>query len=192
LLKKETRLLGLSGTTTGHRTILVGVVFRGALWLDGVVSSSLDRTEQGYDLEISRAIQGSKQYSQLHAVIVSRRLSGNRKISMHDLAMRLRLPVIVLGKSNYRSRTGRLRALKSFGIVVSGKHLRVSAIGIDKSGVEKLYRIGCTLGSTIPESVRVADLLAAQLRHVSLNQQQNRDQCWTVPEHKMHKSRPEG
>jgi endonuclease V-like protein UPF0215 family len=175
LLKKETRILGLSGTTIDHRTILVGVVFRGALWLDGVVTSSLDRTEQEYELQISRAIQSSKQYSQLHAVIVSRRLSRNRKISFRDLSVRLRLPVIALGQSNYRSRTGRLRPLKSFGIVVSGKHLRVSAVGIDRAGAERLCKIGCTLGSTVPESVRVADLVAEQLGRVFLNRQQNRE-----------------
>jgi hypothetical protein len=48
-----------------------------------------------------------------------------------------------------------------------------------------MFRVGCTLGSTIPESVRVADLLAGQLRHVFLNRQRNRNLRWTTREHKM-------
>jgi endonuclease V-like protein UPF0215 family len=156
--------MGLSGTTIRGRTIIVGVVFRGSLWLDGVVTSNLDKAEQNYNSEISRAIKGSKQYLQLHAIILSRRLSHSRKISIGDLAGRLRLPVIAIAKSvNGLGGGSRLRVVKSFGIAVSGKHLAVSAAGVDRAEAERLYRIGCSLRNRIPEAVRVADLLAEQL-----------------------------
>ena len=146
------------------RTIIVGVVFRGSLWLDGVLTSNLDATLRSYNSEISRAIESSKQYRQLHAVILSRRLSRSRKISVLDLARRLKLPVIASAKSADGSRPGRrLRAVKNFGICVSGKRLEVSAAGVDEVEAERLYGIGCTQGSMLPEAVRVADLLTKQL-----------------------------
>lgn len=170
MLKRETRILGLSGTTIRDRTIVVGVVFRGSLWLDGVLTSSLDTAEQNYNPEISRAIESSKQYPQLHAIILSRRLSRSRKISIRDLARRSRLPVIAIAKSGNGSRAEkRLRAVKNFGIVVSGKHLVVSAAGVDRAEAERLFGIGCTQGNKIPEAVRVADLLAVQLGRELLN-----------------------
>jgi endonuclease V-like protein UPF0215 family len=170
LLKRETRILGLSSATIRHRTIVVGVVFRGSLWLDGVVTSNLDAAEKNYNSEISRAIEGSKQYPQLHAIILSPRLSRSRKISIPDLARRLRLPVIATARPAHDSGTERrLRAVKKFGIAVSGKHLELSAAGVDRVEAERLYGIGCTRGSTIPEAVRVADLLAVQLGRGLLN-----------------------
>jgi endonuclease V-like protein UPF0215 family len=171
LLKRETRILGLSGTTIRDRTIIVGVVFRGSLWLDGVVASSLDTVVRNYNPEIIRAIESSKQYPQLHAIILSRRLSRSRKISIRDLARRTRLPVIAITKSAEGSRTKRhLPGVKNFGIVVSGKHLEVSAAGVDRGEAERLYGIGCIRGNKTPETVRVADLLAKQLGRELLTQ----------------------
>ena len=169
-MKRETRILGLSGTTIRDRTIVIGVVFRGSLWLDGVVSATLDIAGHDYEREISRAIKSSKQYPQLHAIIVSHHLS--RKISIRDLAKRLRLPAISIARSPGVSRAEPfLRAPKIFGIVVDGKHLEVTAAGVGRAETQRLYEIGCTQGSKIPEAVRVADLMAEQLGRGLLNPQ---------------------
>jgi endonuclease V-like protein UPF0215 family len=171
-LKRETRILGLTGTTIRNRTIVIGVVFRGSLWLDGVVTVTLDTAGYDFEREISRAIKSSKQYPQLYAIIVSHHLSRNRKISIRDLAKRLRLPVISIARSPDGSRAEPfLRAPKIFGIVVDGKHLEVTAAGVGRAETQRLYEIGCTQGSKIPEAVRVADLMAEQLGRGLLNPQ---------------------
>ena len=172
MLKRETRTLGLSDTTIRDRTIVIGVVFRGSLWLDGVVTANLNTASHDYDREISRAIKSSKQHPQLYAIIISHHLSLNRKISTRDLAKRLTLPVIAIAGSAGGSRTGPpLRAPKTFGIVVDGKHLEVTAAGVGRAECQRLYEIGCTRGSKTPEAVRVADLMAEQLGRGLLNPQ---------------------
>lgn len=138
---------------------MVSVVFRGALWLDGVATCVIEAREPDCNLKISKLIKSSKQFSQLHAVILSRRLLPNRKISIERLAGALRLPVIAIKRIG-RPRT---RNANYLDMAVGGRHILVAAAGFGKEETESVYRIACSPSATIPEAVRVADLLAEQL-----------------------------
>jgi endonuclease V-like protein UPF0215 family len=159
-LKRETRILGLSCKTTRGSALVVGAVFRGFLWLDAVLTLNLDASERNYTPKISRAIEDSKQYTQLRAVIASRSLTRDRRISIPDLSRRLKLPVIAITGSKAADR---LRGMKHFHAVVSGYHVNIYTAGISGTQAEKLYKIGCRKGGRTPEAVRVADLLAQEL-----------------------------
>ena len=157
----------MSATTIRGRTIVVSVVFRGALWLDGVATCVTEAREQNYNLKVLNLIKKSKQFSQLHAILISSRLNPNRKISIQDLARKLKLPVIAI-KSSKARRTGK-RDVNNFDIEASGKRVAVSAAQVDRDGAERLYGIGCSKCGKIPEAVRIADLLAEELTRTSQN-----------------------
>lgn len=157
--------MGLSGSRVGGNIVGIGVIFRGSLWLDGLVTSRFALTQHNYCNEISRMIAGARQFSQLHAIIVSHRLTLNRRLSIDELSRRTTIPVISLYKSakeaNHNKRTP---SSKNFTITVNRKSLVVCAAGVARESAELLYRIGCSEGNWIPEPVRVADMLAKQLQ----------------------------
>jgi len=162
LLKRESRILGLSGTRRGHTTIIASVVFRGALWLDGVTTTTVETKERNYTLKISNLIRNSKQFSQLHAIIISQRLNRIRSISTQALARSVKLPVIAIEERKGAGRGN--RRVKKFVINVGGKLVTVIAAGVNRNQAEGLYGIGCSPHSSVPEAVRIADLLAEQFR----------------------------
>lgn len=116
--------------------------------------------ERNYNLEVSHLIKTSKQFSQLHAIIISQRLTFNRAISIQDLARRVKLPVIAITNSHSASRREDRRVNK-LAITVGGRH--VVAARVDKDQAEMLYGISCSRGSKVPEAVRIADLLTEEL-----------------------------
>ena len=161
MLKKETRILGLSGTSIGRKTIVASVVFRGSLWLDGVYTITIGAKERNYNLQLGNFIMNSKQFPQLQAIIISQRLNLGRAISIQELARRVKLPVIAIVGSNKRRRIPRrgYRRPEKFTITVNEEHVLAMAAGVERDQAEKLYRIGCGSQLNVPEAVRIADLL---------------------------------
>jgi endonuclease V-like protein UPF0215 family len=170
LLKRESRILGLSGARIKDKLMIVGVVFRGSLWLDGVVTSTIDIANRNFNSEISKTIESTKQFSQLHAMILSRRLAPYKRISIVELSTRVKRPVIQ-PSSHIKKRGSNKSAsvAKKLDLVVNGRHIVVSAVGIAREDAEQLYRIACSPSCKMPEAVRVADLIAEQLRHEPLD-----------------------
>jgi endonuclease V-like protein UPF0215 family len=162
LLKREIRILGLSGAPIGHKVIIASVVFRGYLWLDGVATTMIETKARNYNLIISNLIKNSKQYSQLHAIIISQRLTITRATSIQDLARSVKLPVIAITDSHLRGGREKRRSNK-FTVTVSGERVRVAIAGVERKQAEMLYEASCGPACKVPEAVRIADLLANEL-----------------------------
>ena len=162
LPKREARILGVSSATSKDEIITVGVVYRGSLWLDGIVCSRVNVAEPEYTFKISRTIEFTKQFPQLHAVMLSREL--NRKISISELYRMTGVPVLATYNSPTTSKGSRMSGVRQFCLLVNGKPLWVMASGIRKEEAERLYNIGCSPGSRLPEAVRVARILSERLR----------------------------
>ncbi len=167
MLKKEVRILGLSVTSRKrHRTIVVGVVFRGSLWLDGMIICSLEPSRRDHTLRISRAIVESRQYSQLHAIILSRtRIAPGRDIDISELGSRVRLPVIAVVE---RRRVRKRRIEKSansdrYHLMVKGNRVSVLASRIGLKDAQDVFSVACARDFLIPEAARVADLITEQV-----------------------------
>ena len=161
MLKRETRILGLSGMVTERKTIIASVVFRGSFWLDGVATTTLESNERNSNLKLSNFIKNSKQFSQLHAVVISQRLHLGT-ISIHDLARRVKLPVIATPERHERLCRGDRGAAK-FVLRIGGEQVSASAARVDRAHAERLYGIGCSPNRKVPEAIRVADLLVEEL-----------------------------
>ena len=144
---------------------MVGVAFRGSLWLDGVICCILEMNETNQNSTLSRAIKQSKQYSQLHAIILKERLVRGWKVNLSDLARRVELPVITIANRRISTaqKTGKsARGMQRYDITINRRPLSVLAVGVGRSEVEQLFNVGCTPTRGIPEAVRVADLLVQQ------------------------------
>jgi len=159
VLKKETRIIGLSAPRNHRKKIpIIGIVYRGSYWLDGIVTYTLDRADPTYLSGLATAIMTSKQYSQIHAVISSRpHILPQGFIDFALLAEEINIPVIVVSRAR-RHTPGKFMKVKS--------SRNSTSIWTHKQYQEKvndLFMIGCAGTMNIPEAVRVADLIATQL-----------------------------
>ena len=158
--------MGLSAHRKGRTILVVGVVFRGSLWLDGVISCLLEINGTNQNSTLSGAIKRSKQYSQLHAIILRQQLVLGWKLNLTDLAGRVKLPLIATtnrGISKPPEKVKGAPGMQRYDIVINGRRLSVLAVGIGRADAEQLFNIGCTPTSWIPEAVRVANLLVQQV-----------------------------
>ena len=162
MLKKETRILGLSATLRlKGGTFVVGVIFRGSSWLDGILTCNLRPKSDHKMLRLSRAIMRSRQYSQLHAVIISSdQTILQRDGQIAELARRIKLPVILLLKRARRKKTSQPLGVEQYEFDIKGKRLHASAKGMRFKEIQELFTVGCAPDSCVPEAVRVADLIA--------------------------------
>ena len=143
--------------------IVVGVIFRGNRWLDGVTTSLREPNNYDYISSISRTIKQSKQYSQLHAVILAKQeLLFSRELA--QLASRMNIPVIAIlrSPSDARNRVSEWPNLECYDLRLTGKHVSVLASGISQQETERFFEIGCHPPASLPEAVRVAELIVKQ------------------------------
>ncbi|MFI5450168.1 MAG: DUF99 family protein [Candidatus Bathyarchaeia archaeon] len=165
MIKREARILGLSAHRKGRTILVVGVVFRGSLWLDGVISCLLEMNGTNQNSTLSGTIKRSKQYSQLHAIIVKKQLALGFELDLDDLARRVNLPVITITNRHISKAPKKgmsQRRLQHYDIIVNGHHLSVLAVRISRVGVQQVFKVGCGPTSSIPEAVRVANLLVQE------------------------------
>jgi len=170
VIKKEARILGLSAPKVKWDKVpVVGIVFRGSLWLDGVLTCWIRKDQGDYISPLARAIRQSKQYSQIRAVILSRAdlVPGNH-IDIAALADVIGIPVMAISdeyRSPRKSQKPR-RAMKTmhYGIKIRGRHTWVKATGISYDMVREIFGVSCAEGRSLPEAVRVADVVARSLK----------------------------
>jgi endonuclease V-like protein UPF0215 family len=144
---------------------VVGVVFRGSLWLDGIISCILEMNGTNQNSTLSRAIKGSRQYSQLHAIFLKEPFIPGWKVNLADLARRVKLPVITTANrriSRAPKKRKAARDIQRYDILINRRHLSVLAVGVGRADAEQLFSVGCTSTSGTPEVVRVANLLVQQ------------------------------
>lgn len=170
MLKKEIRILGLTASTKKSNRIFIGVVFRGNLWLDGILAYKLDSSTEDYLPGLAKTIIKSKQYSQIRAVILSREdLVPGRNTDMGSLARKINLPVIAIVRSRKPKRPIPRRGIRDRGILycrvkIRGKMISLRAVAMNCETVAEVFKLGCAQNRSVPEAVRVAELIA---RHVA-------------------------
>lgn len=153
-------MLGLSITRKSRDEIIaVGVVFRGNSWLDGVISCKINPTKRNSWLNLSRAIEKSKQYSQLHAIILSQ-TALRSGIDITDLSDRLKLPVVAIITRNRPSMFKKgPHGTKHYNLLVNGKRRSILAKRVTFDEAQEIFNVGCKPDLSLPEATRVADLI---------------------------------
>lgn len=188
MVKPEIRVLGVDdGKFIPHsksEVLVVGVVFRGGYWLDGVMSTLV--AVDGFDAteNICKMITSSPHYRQLRVIMLNGiTLGGFNVVDIKVLNDQTGLPVIAVTSKrpnleevhsalkNLPRSEERWAAVMNAGelFVVTMRDGRrkiyVEITGISKSVAEQVLRLTSTR-SKIPEPLRVAHLVASG---ISLN-----------------------
>lgn len=184
-IKTEIRVLGVDDCPfkpRSHGSVdVVGVVYRGGYWLDGIMTTEiqidgLDATEK-----IAKMIVDSPHYDQLRVIMLNGiTFAGFNVVNIRKLFNKTRLPVIVLTKEKpdleeikvalqklpqWRSRWKAVMDAGEIFTLKTGRNaapLSMQMMGILKQDAEKIVKMTCTR-SSIPEAVRVAHIIASGL-----------------------------
>ena len=147
-VKKEIRVLGLAGRQDSRGITLVGVVYRGNKWLDGVLrgfSDSVDVTDS-----LSSMVNSSIHSGQLRVIIIDRSdLPRDSVIDVDRLAAETGKAVILFGnwgEASHKSEDG----------------TKFTFIGLSKWVADRVLKAS-SLESGLPEAVRVARLIIRAL-----------------------------
>ncbi|MDD3248008.1 MAG: DUF99 family protein [Methanosarcina sp.] len=178
-IKPEIRILGIDDSALLHeRVMIVGTVFRGGDWIDGILRSDITRDGLDATEVISTMIKNSRHYSQLRIVMLDGiTYGGFNVVDIEELYRETGLPVIVVMRA-YPDFEKIRAALRHFSdgevrwdmIKKAGKIEKLiteknrTPIYIQKAGIgvksaEKIVRL-TSIRSNIPEPLRVAHLIA--------------------------------
>jgi endonuclease V-like protein UPF0215 family len=178
-IKHEIRILAIDDSALlNEKVMIVGTIFRGGDWMDGVLRS--DITRDGLDATdvICNMVRKSKHYGQIRAVMLDGiTYGGFNVVDLEKIYRELGIPVIVIMRS-YPDFKKIRSALKYFPdgeerwaiIERAGKIEKISGerekgpiyiqrAGIGLESVKKIILL-TSIRSNIPEPLRVAHLIA--------------------------------
>jgi endonuclease V-like protein UPF0215 family len=188
VIKPEIRVLGVDdGAFKPHvkgQVLVVGVVFRGGFWLDGVMHTTI--AVDGFDAtdKIASMITGSPHYKQLRVVMLNGvTFAGFNIVDVQELHAATKLPVITVTREKPDFEDIR-KALQNLpnpemrweAILGAGEPVEVSTrsaeakvymqtVGVSEEDAVKILRLTSTR-SNIPEALRVAHLIASGISRV--------------------------
>jgi len=176
LIKKEARILGLAAPKGRQKQIpVIGIVYRGNLWLDAIIVCQSIPNGPEHLQDLVKAIVRSKQYPQIHAVILSREdLAPGLQIDISDFSRRINLPVICITERTACRKiasqsTKEVRQVEHLSFKVSGKVANVKIVGLNREEAQEIFQVACANDQRIPEAVRVAEIIANQSRQLSFS-----------------------
>lgn len=183
VVKPEIRVLGIDdGAFTPHKkgfALIVGVVFRGGYWLDGVMSTKV--RVDGFDStkKVTSMVVSSPHHKQLRVIMLNGvTFAGFNVIDINKLHKNTGLPVIAItrNKPNFNEIREALKNLPKsekrwktilnagnvFETTTRNKNEKVymEIAGILEEDARRILRLTSTR-SSIPEALRVAHIIAS-------------------------------
>jgi len=182
-IKPELRILGIDDCSftprkTGTAT-LIGIVFRGGLWLNGVMKTEVEVDGLDATDKIVNMIRNSPHYDQLRVIMLNGiTFAGFNVVNIRQAFELTGLPVIALVKEepnmevvkmalkNLSNWEERWKAIQDAGEIIKlstrKANIYMQTAGISKEDAEKIVKISCTRAN-IPEPLRVAHMVASGL-----------------------------
>ncbi|MBN1157643.1 DUF99 family protein [Candidatus Woesearchaeota archaeon] len=173
-IKKEIRVLGIDDAPFDKykkgNTIVVGTMFRGGQFIDGVLSTKIRVDGNNSTAKIINMVNRSKFKPQLQVMMLDGiAVGGFNVVDVQKLNNETGLPVIVvmrdypnldeiksvlkkIGKEN------KIKLLEKAGKIHKVGKIYIQIVGIDIETATKIIRV-CTTRSFIPEPIRVAHLI---------------------------------
>jgi len=184
-VKPEIRVLGVDdGSFVPHRkgsADIVGVVYRGGLWLEGVMRTEVEIDGMDATEKIAAMIVDSPHYDQIRVVILNGiTFAGFNIVDTKELFRRTNLPIIAVTRDkpnfeeikkaleNLHESEKRWKAILNAGELIEvetrkGEHpVYVEIVGISEEDAKKILKSTSTR-SNIPEALRVAHIIASGL-----------------------------
>jgi len=176
MVKKEIRVIGIDDSPFNKfgkgNVLVIGVVFRGGSWLDGVLSTKVKVDGNNATKKLTEMINKCRFKPQLQCVFLDGiALGGFNIVDIKELNKKTKLPVIVvirhkpdlekikktLVKINKKNK---IKLIEKAGEVVKINRIYAQLKGISKKDAKEILDVVCTR-SYIPEPVRVAHLIAS-------------------------------
>ncbi|MEM3622261.1 MAG: DUF99 family protein [Candidatus Bathyarchaeia archaeon] len=183
VIKSEIRVLGVDDGIFIPRSKglvpIVGVVFRGGYWLDGVMHTNVKIDGLDATKKTTSMIINSPHYKQLRVVMLNGiTFAGFNVIDIKELNAKTKLPVIAVTREkpnfaeirealkNLPKNKERWKAIKNAGRVFEvstrneSEKVYMQISGILEEDAKKILQLTSTR-SNIPEALRVAHLIAS-------------------------------
>jgi len=180
MIKREIRVLGISCTKPHPRRAgpvqVVGVVYRGNRWLEGVMRITIPSKVTDLTSRIARMVTSSPHFPQLRVIALDELITKSGScMDIEALSRKTKLPVVAVLRR--RALTERLRkasarfprrTFKRFAKLPStnwkagGKTFSVYSAGLGKIDLKELLGV-CASREGPPEAVRVARITASSL-----------------------------
>ncbi len=173
-LRKEIRIIGIDDASfdkfKDKQTLLLGVIFRGGNFLDGVVSTTIMVDGDDATEKMAQMIDKSKFKSQLRCIMLDGvTVGGFNVVDIRELSEKTNLPVIVVVRDypDFRKIFDALEKLRFSGkkelIEKAGKVMRMGKVhvqlcNISEEKAREILQITCTRAD-VPEPIRVAHLI---------------------------------
>lgn len=176
MIKKEIRVLGIDDSPFKKyqkgEVLVVGTVFRGGSFLDGVLSTKVGIDGNDATEKLVQMINSSKFKPQFQCILINGiAVAGFNIIDIRELSEKTKIPVMVvirkkpnvqlikdtLAKINKKEKIALIE--KAGSVIPAGKiYMQLAGIGIEKAKL--ILKITCTR-SLIPEPIRMAHLIAS-------------------------------
>jgi len=184
-IKSEIRILGIDDSVfaphTKGKADIIGVVYRGGQWLDGIMRTQIEIDGLDATEKIATMIQNSPHYDQLRIIMLDGiTYAGFNIVDIKKLYKKTGLPVITVTREepnlediekalrNLSQYERRWRIVKNTGQTFKvqtregEEPVHVQVAGISESDAEKILKKTSTR-SNIPEALRVAHIIASGL-----------------------------
>lgn len=174
VIKKEIRIVGIEECTFKHNrlkgTLMIGVIFRGKLFFDGLITSFIDSEKFDATEEITKMLMNSCYFDELRVVMLSKLIFGKANfLDLKRFYEKIELPIIIFTEdketiekfmSKEKSYEGlkRMDEHKLFKINNSFKPFTIGFYGINEDEVIKILKASC-IENNVPEPLRIARIL---------------------------------
>ncbi|MEM2896187.1 MAG: DUF99 family protein [Candidatus Bathyarchaeia archaeon] len=175
MIKKEMRIIGIEEGDLRNNwfkgTLIIGVIFRGGLFFDGLVTSMIDTERFDASEEIAKMIVGSRYFDELRIAMFPKLIFGkSNALDPKRFYEKVKLPIIVITKKEcekdiekFMSRESyevlkRIDEHKLFKVNSSSKPFKVKFYGIEEEDAIKILKASW-IRNELPEPLRVAKIL---------------------------------
>ncbi len=176
MVKQEIRVIGIDDSPFNKfkdkKSLIVGVVMRGGLYVDGILSAKARVDGDDSTKIIVKMINRCKFKPQLQCIFLNGiAVAGFNVIDVKELNKRTKIPVMVVIRKNPDidnikntlikiNKKNKIKLLEKAGKVVQLNGIFVQLVGINFEKAKEILKIACTR-SLIPEPLRLAHIIAA-------------------------------
>ena len=180
VIKKEIRILGIDDAPfpphTKNNVMLIGTIFRGGTWLDGVLRTYIKGDGTDSTLKIIKMVNGSRHKDQIGVIMLDGiTFGGFNIVNIKEIFNETGVPVIVIMRkfpnfekikkalTKFEDSLKRWSVIQEAGTVykIENKEpLYIQICGIDLEDAEEIVGLATTR-SAIPEPIRAAHLIGA-------------------------------
>lgn len=179
-IKQEIRILGIDDAPfpphTQNKVMIIGTIFRGGTWLDGVLRTYISGDGTDSTANIIQMVNGSRHKDQIGVIMLDGiTFGGFNVVNIREIFDKTGIPVIVIMRKfpnfekikkalmrfeDSQERWGLILEAGNVYKIENKEPIYIQICGIDLEDAKEIISISTTR-SAIPEPIRAAHLIAA-------------------------------